>query len=88
MSSEELTEWQAYYSIEPFGEIRADLRSGILASMTYNMNKSKGAAPKDAKDFVLETKSFEEQKPPSPQTMAKAAELMAEMAGGDIIKHR
>jgi hypothetical protein len=31
ISSSEFSEWQAFYGIEPFGEQRADLRSGIIA---------------------------------------------------------
>ena len=36
MSSEELTEWQLYSQIEPFGEDRADLRAGVVASTVAN----------------------------------------------------
>lgn len=54
IDSEELTEWQAYYAIEPFGEERADLRSGIIASILSNVHRSKGANPSKPSDFVLE----------------------------------
>lgn len=36
ISSRELTEWQAFYRLEPFGEERADLRAGIIASTMAN----------------------------------------------------
>lgn len=36
ISSRELTEWQAYYNLEPWGEERADLRSAIVASTVAN----------------------------------------------------
>ncbi len=39
MSSAEFAEWMAYYAIEPFGEERADLRMGILASLIANVNR-------------------------------------------------
>lgn len=42
----------AYYSIEPFGEERADLRSGILASLIYNTNKKPSSPAKSAVDFM------------------------------------
>ncbi len=32
-SSREIAEWWAFASIEPFGEERADLRAGIIASV-------------------------------------------------------
>jgi len=36
VSSRELSEWMAYAEIEPFGEVRADLRAGIIASTVAN----------------------------------------------------
>lgn len=36
VSSRELTEWQAFFRLEPFGEDRADLRAGIIASTVAN----------------------------------------------------
>ena len=36
VSSRELSEWMAYAKIEPFGEMRADLRAGIIASTVAN----------------------------------------------------
>lgn len=44
MTSAELTAWIAYDNLEPFGESRADLRAGIIASTTYNVNRGKGRA--------------------------------------------
>jgi len=31
ISSKELTEWMAFYSVEPFGEERSDIRAAIIA---------------------------------------------------------
>lgn len=39
MPSHELTEWQAYERVEPFGEARADLRMAILAALIANTNR-------------------------------------------------
>lgn len=39
MSSHEFSEWMAYAGLEPFGEERADLRMGILAALTFNINR-------------------------------------------------
>ena len=33
MSSAEFTDWVAYAQIEPFGQVRADLRAGLVASV-------------------------------------------------------
>lgn len=52
MDSRELSEWMAYYELEPFGEERADLRAGIVASTVANSrmrgkNDNKTYQPKD-----------------------------------------
>jgi hypothetical protein len=51
MDSRELSEWMAYERIEPFGEMRADLRAGIVASVVANANRTRGDAFKPA-DFM------------------------------------
>ena len=48
--SREIAEWMAYDSVEPFGEDRADLRAGIIASTIANVNresKRKAFVPRD-----------------------------------------
>jgi hypothetical protein len=53
MTAPELREWQEYYDLEPFGEERADLRMGILASLIANVNRSsKSSKTYTAKDFM------------------------------------
>jgi hypothetical protein len=52
MSSIELTEWMAYYELEPFGEERADLRAGSIAAPLLNLWLSE-AKMKDAKDWIM-----------------------------------
>jgi len=52
ISSRELTEWRAYYGLEPFGEDRADLRAGIVASTMANVFRKSGAKPYKAQDFM------------------------------------
>jgi len=36
VGSDEITEWAAYFRLDPFGEERADLRAGIVASAIAN----------------------------------------------------
>jgi len=52
ISSREFAEWIAYSTIEPFGEERADLRAGIIASVIANVNRGKGHAPYKPRDFM------------------------------------
>lgn len=40
LSFAEFQEWCLYYQIEPWGETRADLRSGIIASTLHNIYAS------------------------------------------------
>ena len=41
ISAREFAEWIAYGTVEPFGEERADLRAGIIASTVANANSRK-----------------------------------------------
>lgn len=43
----QLLEWQAYYAIEPWGEERADLRAGIVASTMGNLWSKRRVSPRD-----------------------------------------
>jgi len=52
MSSSEFAEWVAYYQIEPWGETRADLRSGIVASTIANVWRGKGKKAYSADEFI------------------------------------
>ena len=52
VGSDEITEWMAFYQIEPFGEMRADLRSGVIASTFANANRAKHARPFKPEDFM------------------------------------
>jgi len=42
MTAKELRDWEAYYQVEPFGDQRADLRNGILCSLTDACHRTKG----------------------------------------------
>jgi len=59
-TSKELSEWQAYYSIEPFGEERADLRNAMLCTLVANAMRGKNSKAMTIKDFMPD---FEPKKP-------------------------
>lgn len=48
----EFAEWLAYYSIEPFGEERGDLRAGIVAAQIANAFRGKNQRPFKAIEFM------------------------------------
>lgn len=52
IGSDELTEWMAFYQLEPFGDMRADLRSGVIASTIANANRAKHAQAFTPEDFM------------------------------------
>ena len=54
MSGVELLEWMAYYKIEPWGEKRADMRAGVIASTIANIFRKKGRKPFKPVDFMLQ----------------------------------
>jgi len=45
MSSVELTKWMALYSIEPFGDHRADMRMGITTALIANIKRNETVKP-------------------------------------------
>ena len=80
MSGLEFAEWLAFYSLEPFGEERGDLRMGILASLYANAHRdTRKAKTYEPKDFIP---TFNEPAQSMEEQMA-IAQMMAELTGGD-----
>ena len=46
-------EWMSYAELEPFDEVRADLRSAQIVAKIHNLFRSKGDPVLSASDFVL-----------------------------------
>ena len=52
MEARELQEWMAFFAMEPWGAVRADYRSGVVAATLVNVNGGKkGKKPDQADDF-------------------------------------
>ena len=83
MSSRELGEWIAFARCEPFGDARADLRAGIIASAVVNVHRSK-------KDDALRPDAFmpDFYRPPVSEAAVDTAldtqilEVMGKLTGG------
>lgn len=58
MTWQQLVEWRAYWSVEPFGEQRADTRSALIAMILANANRDpkRRSQPYTIKDFMLFSK--------------------------------
>jgi len=54
LSSTQISEWMAYYALDPFGEERADLRAAMIMSLIANVNRDaeKKREPYTAEDFM------------------------------------
>jgi len=59
MSSREISEWMAFYRLEPWGDDRADLRTGIVASTIANVNRGKDTKSYQPQDFMAFTEKEE-----------------------------
>lgn len=53
MPAYEFREWQHYHALYPFGDERADWRSGTIAAVIANVNRGKDQQAKSASDFML-----------------------------------
>lgn len=54
MSSSELEEWKLIYNIfDPFGNIREDLRAGMISSPLVNMWRKKGSPRSKPSDWIM-----------------------------------
>jgi hypothetical protein len=53
ISSAEFTEWMAFDAIDPFGEQRADLRTGIIAAVTANHSFAPPREQRRPSDYML-----------------------------------
>lgn len=75
ISSRELTEWQAYAQLEPFGEERADLRSATNTMVLANANRDpkKQARPYTIEDFMFFRDEAEKPELSQAEIAAKAA---------------
>jgi len=64
IDSRELSEWIAYYNIEPFGQDRMELMLAQLTAVLANANRGKKGRPFRVGDFLIgyeaEPPSFEQ----------------------------
>ena len=88
ITSYEISEWMAEYSIEPFGEIRGDLQAGIVASTVANVNRDpdKRREPFSPHDFMPKWEEAEAEKPKQTwqEQLAFAEALNAAFGGQDL----
>jgi len=79
MSVVEYRAWIDYYAVEPFGDFRADLRSGVVASTVARMLGGKGSRPKPLDFMPIVKRNLERQRAASGNP---GAELHAAILSG------
>jgi hypothetical protein len=80
MSSRQLSEWLAFFQLEPWGEERADLRAGIVASTVANVNRSaKRRKPYKPQDFM--PRFDEEDETPEESALRMMAQMKTALGG-------
>jgi hypothetical protein len=52
LGSDEISEWMAFYQLEPFGDFRADYRSALVTSTFANAHRQKDSPPFKPEDFM------------------------------------
>ena len=73
LGSDELSEWMAFYQLEPFGDFRADYRSALMTSTFANAHRHKDSPPFRPEDFM----PFIERQPTFSDGRANAMRLRA-----------
>ena len=76
MTAAEFLEWQEYYSIEPFGELRGDARIGVLGAGVAMMLGAKNVKVENWMPH------FKSKKPKSPEQLAVEADTWARAIAG------
>jgi hypothetical protein len=53
MSALEFSEWASFYEMDPWGDQRSDIRTGIICSTYANTQRSKNTPAFKPQDFML-----------------------------------
>jgi hypothetical protein len=89
MTSREFGEWMAFYSLEPFGPMREDLRAGTIAATMVNLRQKRNSNAIVPADFFPELATREETPEAKQETggISAAAAIAATLAmGGRVIR--
>ncbi len=84
ISSRELSEWMAYYSLEPWGEMQAEYRAALITSMIANTARDEKAhsEPFQPSEFMRESYlGAEEEEDDGVNVFEKARALFAGFFG-------
>ena len=60
IDSNELSEWMAFYELDPFGSVRTDLNAGVIAATIANVNRGKNGKTFQPSDFMPYVEKLEQ----------------------------
>lgn len=77
VSSAELTEWMAFYRLEPWGSEVEDWRFGMVASVIANVNRDpkQRRKPFDPPDFMPKRGPSQEKREQSPDEIMRVLQM-------------
>ena len=78
MSSYEVTEWMAYYNLEPFGVDTQYIGPAITSTILANVNRKKGDKPHKVDEFMPKFEKHEQ----TVNEMIGIAEMLTVGLGG------
>jgi hypothetical protein len=84
LTSRDYAEWRAYFKLEPFGDVRADARIGILSSLIANAYRDpkRKRSPYKPEDFVPRFEQGEQ----TQQSQLTLVEMMNKAFGGKDLR--
>lgn len=86
ISSRELAEWQALYSLELLPQERTELLLAQLLAMTANVNRKEGAEPARPLDFLPWWPEAQEEEGKTPEQMLALVEALNAALGGKDLR--
>lgn len=81
----EFAEWRAYYELEPWGQERADLRAGIVASVIANTAPGRHGKAFMPVDFMPRYGERRRKIPMTQSQLHAVFRLNTQLAGGTLI---
>lgn len=79
MSHGQLLEWLAYFTVEPFGDARADWRAAMQASVVANVNRRQASRQFQPRDFM--PRFDQPNKAKSPEAMLEVMKMAMAASG-------
>lgn len=83
MGHAEFVEWLAYYQAEPFGGVRSDMQTAVVAALIANANRNPKKRKQPFKPAEFLPDWWDERRREGPQHAANLLAKFRMLAGGD-----